>query len=102
MRTIENVRWTCSKEFSKTPQVQITVVLTPKKEKFPEKILFFPSWRECNDQNALSLKDIREQVLIAYGDVSILVIVEYPNGGSVYRFNNRDGWVITGNIFGYE
>lgn len=80
--------------------VNLTIIITPQESAV--KSLFVPTWTESEQDETLSLEDIRKQVEAAHGKSLILVIAEYPLGGKVYQYGNYgDGWCEVGKMHGY-
>jgi len=68
-------------------------------------ILYEPVWKKVQGtyESILTLEEIRVQVEQQYGKSLIMVIAEYPLGGSVYRYGNYEGgeWIEIGTVSGY-
>lgn len=81
--------------------VSLIVTITPQESAMQS--LFVPSWEESEQDETLSLEDIRNQVEAVHGKSLILVIAVYPLGGKVYRYGNYEdcGWCEVGRMCGY-
>lgn len=79
----------------------VIIIVSPK-QSGSKKVLFEPTWQK-NQEETLSLEDIRIQVEQRYGKSLIMVIAEYPLRGSVYLYGNYEGagWIEIGTLSGY-